>query len=256
MSEKKKFLYTSTVSTAMQYSGILRKVAGQTAGMARLGWDCRLHLRGGKLSAQTEWQHRTEVSLPRLCQMVGPTGTACQKIGDILKEDPCDLIYIKDFSQIRTTQCLPKPRKQRTLPARLCSRLPLSLLGGIQALFPGGPQAKKSSLVSRAWTRGGPACFHDHDLFPVCRCGCHIWRTDGPSVADSGNECGQRCGCGGNSSAEDRAPATASICSALWEHLWCMATSECLMAWPPIKGRKVRCLSFSVLWEIMKPSRH
>ena len=39
MSKKKKFLYASTVSTAMQYSGILRKVAGQTAGMARLGWD-------------------------------------------------------------------------------------------------------------------------------------------------------------------------------------------------------------------------
>ena len=38
MSQKKKFLYAATVSTAMQYSGILRKIAGQTAGMARLGW--------------------------------------------------------------------------------------------------------------------------------------------------------------------------------------------------------------------------
>ena len=39
MSEKKKFLYAAAVSTDMQYSGILRKVAGQTGGMERLGWD-------------------------------------------------------------------------------------------------------------------------------------------------------------------------------------------------------------------------
>ena len=39
MSDKKTFLYASTVSTAMQYSGILRKIAGQTGGMARLGWE-------------------------------------------------------------------------------------------------------------------------------------------------------------------------------------------------------------------------
>ena len=39
MSDKKTFLYASTVSTAMQYSGILRKIAGQTGGMARLVAD-------------------------------------------------------------------------------------------------------------------------------------------------------------------------------------------------------------------------
>lgn len=97
MSDKKTFLYASTVSTAMQYSGILRKIAGQTGGMARLGWEASytcveencLLLRTGEreerfpFPACSRWSERQE----RLAETIGA----------LLRQSPRDMVYIKGF---------------------------------------------------------------------------------------------------------------------------------------------------------------
>lgn len=97
MSKKKKFLYASTVSTAMQYSGILRKVAGQTAGMTRLGWDAAYTCVEENCLLKRGGRSEQRYPFPACARWSGQQQQIAQKIGAILRDEPCDLIYIKGF---------------------------------------------------------------------------------------------------------------------------------------------------------------
>lgn len=93
-----KFLYVSFVSNTKQYSGILKKVVGQTNGAQRLGWDAHytcvegnsVVLNTGKGSPQRKtfanglrWRDLQSAITEKICEFIG--------------DGAYDAIYIKGF---------------------------------------------------------------------------------------------------------------------------------------------------------------
>ena len=93
-----KFLYASFISRTKQNSGILKKVIGQTCGVAKLGWDarytcldgdCVLLNRGDEILARREvphglrWRARQNAVTERICEIV--------------REEKPDAVYLKGF---------------------------------------------------------------------------------------------------------------------------------------------------------------
>jgi glycosyltransferase involved in cell wall biosynthesis len=93
-----KFLYVSTVENSKQYSGILKKIIGQTAAVARLGWEAHYTYLDGDavvLSTNTgelfrkqiadglRWRKRQEAINSIICK--------------ILADNGYDAVYIKGF---------------------------------------------------------------------------------------------------------------------------------------------------------------
>ncbi len=93
-----KFLYVSSVSSSRQYSGILKKIAGQTEAVGRLGWKAHyVYLDGDSVILHTgtgdsqrrdfahglRWRKRQEAVTQAVCA--------------ILSENGYDAVYIKGF---------------------------------------------------------------------------------------------------------------------------------------------------------------
>lgn len=92
-----RFLYASFISGAMQYSGILKKVVGQTSGMAQLGYEADYTYvdndnvilnSNGKITQKpvskgTRWRDRQKAVADRICEYI--------QIGNY------DYVYIKGF---------------------------------------------------------------------------------------------------------------------------------------------------------------
>lgn len=93
-----KFLYASFVSNAQQYSGILKKVVGQTTGVSQLGWETHYtSVDGDSVLLNTgadsplrktfahglRWRDRQSVITEKICEFIADGGY--------------DAIYIKGF---------------------------------------------------------------------------------------------------------------------------------------------------------------
>ena len=99
MSDTMRFLYASNVSTDMQYSGILRKVAGQAAGAARLGWDASYTCVEGNcvLLRRSGREGEDRFPFPDAARWSEQQTRIAETIGALLAEDPRDVVYIKGF---------------------------------------------------------------------------------------------------------------------------------------------------------------
>ena len=97
MSEKKKFLYAAAVSTDMQYSGILRKVAGQTGGMERLGWDAAYTCVCGNCLLVRRSAGEEKIPFPASSRWSEQQTHIAEAIGSLLAREPRDAVYIKGF---------------------------------------------------------------------------------------------------------------------------------------------------------------
>ena len=119
MSEKKKFLYAATVSTAMQYSGILRKIAGQTAGMARLGWNASYTCVEENCLLRRTGEQEERFPFPACTRWSEQQKHLANAIGALLEEDPCDMVYIKGFLTNPYHRMIAKAAKQANPSCRV-----------------------------------------------------------------------------------------------------------------------------------------
>lgn len=119
MKEKKKFLYAATVSTAMQYSGILRKVAGQTAGMARLGWDASYTCVEENCLLRRTGKREERFPFPACNRWSEQQTHLANAIGALLEEDPCDMVYLKGILTNPYHRMIAKAAKQANPSCRV-----------------------------------------------------------------------------------------------------------------------------------------
>ena len=119
MSQKKKFLYAATVSTAMQYSGILRKIAGQTAGMARLGWKASYTCVEENCLLRRTGEQEERFPFPACTRWSEQQNHLANAIGALLEEDPCDMVYIKGFLTNPYYRMIAKAAKQANPSCRV-----------------------------------------------------------------------------------------------------------------------------------------
>ena len=92
-----KFLYVSFVSRAKQYSGILKKVAGQTDGVARLGWDARYVCADGNDVVLCGGEEPESKTIAEGLRWRGRQAATAEKICEFIAEGRYDLVYIKGF---------------------------------------------------------------------------------------------------------------------------------------------------------------
>ena len=93
-----KFLYVSFVSGAKQFSGILKKVAGQTEGVARLGWEAHYTFVDGDsvvLSAENGSPQRK--TFPDGLRWRDRQRAVTDKICEFIADGSYDALYIKGF---------------------------------------------------------------------------------------------------------------------------------------------------------------
>ena len=95
--QKKTFLYASTVSTAMQYSGILRKISGMTGGMARLGWQAAYTCVQENCLLLRTGEKEERFPFPACARWSELQKRLAETIGALLQQRPCDMVYIKGF---------------------------------------------------------------------------------------------------------------------------------------------------------------
>lgn len=97
MADRKRFLYAAAVSTDMQYSGILRKIAGQTAGMARLGWEASYTCVQENCLLKRTGEREERFPFPACARWSERQKRISGTIGALLAQQPCDMVYIKGF---------------------------------------------------------------------------------------------------------------------------------------------------------------
>lgn len=120
-----KFLYVSYVSTAMQFSGLLRKVRGQTQGVARLGiqagytcmdGDTLLYCCGHAekrypiVAKSGHWRERQAAITQQLCE--------------ICRENKSDYVYLKGFLTNRYYLQVAAAAKQANPQCRVLFEIP------------------------------------------------------------------------------------------------------------------------------------
>lgn len=92
-----KFLYASFVTRTKQYAGILKKVAGQTDGVARLGWDARYVCAEGNDVVLCGGEEPESKTIAEGLRWRGRQAATAEKICEFIAEGRYDLVYIKGF---------------------------------------------------------------------------------------------------------------------------------------------------------------
>jgi len=92
-----KFLYASFVTRTKQYAGILKKVAGQTDGVARLGWDARYVCADGNDVVLCGGEEPESKTIAEGLRWRGRQAATAEKICEFIAEGRYDLVYIKGF---------------------------------------------------------------------------------------------------------------------------------------------------------------
>lgn len=93
-----KFLYVSFVGKTEQNSGILKKVMGQTRGVAELGWDARyICLEGDSVLLNDGGGMVKRKELPHPLRWRAKQNAVTERICEFLREESYDVVYIKGF---------------------------------------------------------------------------------------------------------------------------------------------------------------
>ena len=255
MSEKKKFLYAATVSTAMQYSGILRKIAGQTAGMARLAGKRAIPVWRKTAFSDARGEQEERFPFPVCTRWSEQQNHLANAIGALLEEDPCDMVYIKGF--------LTNPY-HRMIALYVYHINPSCRVVFEVATYPYWGEYKRFFRVDIQ--KKNLRAFLGHAKEVLQHAGTTITfsryvdtvvtfgeRTDSlwgiPAInVDNGVEVDAI------PLREDRALYVYLFCLVWSGHLWCMAMSVFYRGCRHTVTKKTECPSFSALWGTMKPS--
>ncbi len=93
-----KFLYVSSVSKSRQYSGILKKVAGQTKGVSELGWDAFYTcMEGDSVTLCKGDDTLQRETFPGGLRWRDRQKTVADKICGFVENGKYDAVYIKGF---------------------------------------------------------------------------------------------------------------------------------------------------------------
>lgn len=110
-----KFLYAGFVSDSQQYSGILKKVAGQTKGVAGLGWEAHYtFVSGDSVVLETGSGRKKKTFAPNL-RWKAKRKAVTEKICEFLSDGNYDVIYIKGMLttpyDLRLAKCAEASKK-------------------------------------------------------------------------------------------------------------------------------------------------